>query len=303
MRGLVIRVPASTANLGPGFDCLSLALGLYNKLYVQVADRGLRLQIEGEGADTLPSDRSNLLYRAVAFGFQRIETALPGLSLRMVNCIPPRSGLGSSAAAVVAGLVAANALNADPFSKAELLELAWELEGHADNAAASLFGGFNIVNPAEDEMLHRNVPVERLQVAVALPQIDLPTSDMRKALPEMVPFADVIYGVANAALCVQALRDQDYRMLARCMKDRLHQPYRKARITGYDAVVDAARSRGAAAVALSGAGPSMVAFAPARHKQIAAAMGDAFRAAGVAARTFVLPVDRAGVQVSQLKGE
>jgi homoserine kinase len=303
MRGVVIRVPASTANLGPGFDCLGLALGLYNEVNAQVVERGLRLQIEGEGAEALPCDRSNLFFRAVAFGFQRIQAALPGLSIRMVNCIPPRSGLGSSAATVVAGLAAANALNGEPFDKPQLLGLAWELEGHADNAAASLFGGLNIVNPAGGDVLSGRVPVGPLRVIVALPQIDLPTSDMRKALPETVPFADVIYNVANAALSVQALRDQDYGMLARCMKDRLHQPYRKARIPGYDAVVDAARSRGAAAVALSGAGPSMVAFAPTRHKEIAAAMGDAFQAAGVAARTFVLPVDRSGVQVKLLEGE
>jgi homoserine kinase len=298
MSSVAIRVPASTANLGPGFDCLSLALGLYNKIYAQVAGEGIKLEIHGEGADRLPADRSNLLVRAVELGCQRIGVTWPGVCLRMVNHIPPRSGLGSSAATVVAGLVAANVLNGAPLSDGELLGLAREIEGHADNAAASLFGGLDVVNAGSDEMVWARVPVGPLVVVIALPMIDLSTSDMRRALPEVIPIADAAYNMANAALTVQALRDQDYAMLARVMKDRIHQPYRTMRIPGYDAVVDAACSAGAAAVVLSGAGPSMVAFAPAGHEGIAAAMRSAFRAASVEARTFVLPVDQQGVQVS-----
>lgn len=298
MSAVGVRVPASTANLGPGFDCLSLALGLHNEVHAQIVDQGLQLQIDGEGAGTLPADRSNLLFQAVELGYRRIGGTLPGLRLRTVNRIPPRSGLGSSAATVVAGLVVANALNGSPLGPAELLEVAREMEGHADNAAASLHGGLNVVNIGDEEILCAKVPVGLLAVVVALPIIDLPTSDMRRALPEKVPLVDAVYNAANTALSVQALRDLDYELLARAMHDRVHQPYRKARIPGYDAVLEAALSAGAAAVALSGAGPSMVAFAPDRHEAIAAAMQAAFQAAKVDARTFVLPVDHEGVKVN-----
>jgi homoserine kinase len=221
----------------------------------------------------------------------------PDFFLLSINRIPLGSGLGSSAAAAVAGLSAANALYGDRLGEPELLRLAAQLEGHADNAAASLYGGLNIVNSQVEGILLRKVPVVPLEVVIALPEVRLSTIEMRAVLPNLVPLSDAAYNVANAALCIQALREGDFDLLSRCLQDRLHQPYRKTRIPAFDHVVEAAREAGAAAVVLSGAGPSLIAFAPAQHAEIGAAMRREFQLAGVEARIFVLPVDQEGVQI------
>jgi homoserine kinase len=302
MKRVSVKVPASTANLGPGFDSFSLALGIYNELHLEISDQGHQLDIQGEGAESLPKNRSNLIFQAIELGCRALGVEAPNLCLLSINHIPLGSGLGSSAAAAVAGLVAINALFGDHLGEQELLRLAIELEGHADNAAASLFGGLNIVNSQDESILLRKVPVVPLDVVIALPDVALSTIEMRRVLPSQIPLSDAAYNVANAALCIQALREGDYELLTACMQDRLHQPYRKTRIPAYDLVVNAAHQAGAAAVVLSGAGPSLIAFAPAQHGEIGAAMQQEFQRAGVAARIFVLPVDQDGVQI-ELQGE
>lgn len=297
MSRVAVTVPASTANLGPGFDCLSLALERHNDLELEVGGKGLRFEIEGEGADCLPRDYSNLIVRAILRVFAELGLPSPGLSLRAVNRIPVGSGLGSSAAAIVAGLAVANAVSGSQLSKERLLRLAYELDGHADNVTAVLFGGLNMVGVGPEGLLSRQVPLPDIKVALALPALHLTTTTMRRALPRKVPLADAVYNLGRTALTIEALRHEDYDLLAWSMQDRLHQPYRKRSIPGYDAAMAAAKAAGAAAVVLSGAGPGLVAFARANHDKIADAMADAFRAAGVPARTLVLQVDRKGVQV------
>ncbi len=302
MRRVTVLVPASTANLGPGFDCLGLALGLHNTVQMEALPHGLEVEVTGEGAAGLPGGPDNLILRAAERLFGRAGRRPAGLRLHARNHIPLSSGLGSSAAAVVGGLAAANALIDARLPREELLRMACDLEGHPDNAAPALFGGLVLVAAgagAGDPPLMRPIPLGDLrQVAVALPALQLSTAQMRQALPEQVPLRDAVFNLGRAALTVEALRGGDYPLLREAMADRLHQPYRKRFIPGFDQAVTAARAAGAAGVALSGAGPALVAFAPSGHDRIARAMAAAFEAAGVPCSSFVLPVDSQGVQVS-----
>lgn len=301
MRRVSVSTPASTANLGAGFDCLALALNLRNVVELWDTGRGSGLEIdaEGEGEGRVPLTPANLIYRAAERVFERAGRRPAGLlRLHAVNAIPLGSGLGSSAASIVGGLVAANALVDGGLARDDLLRLAYEMEGHPDNAAAALLGGLALVSAAGDDLMVRALAAAPLRVAIALPELRLSTAQARAALPEFVPLKDAVFNLGHALFTVQALAAGDEALLRWAVADKLHQPYRQHLIPGYAEVVAAARKAGAAAVALSGAGPAIVAFAFQRHGEIAQAMQAAFQAHGLAARTFVLPVDRQGVTVS-----
>lgn len=295
-----VLVPASSANLGPGFDCLALALGLYNTVEMTALDagEGLQVEVDGEGADRLSADGNNLIVRAANALWEKTGLGPTGVRIKSHNDIPLGSGMGSSAAAVVAGLAAANALAGGLLSRSDLLRLAYQIEGHPDNAAAALFGGLTMVSATGDELMHATLEVPPLKVAIALPSVRLSTIEAREALPKNVPLQDAVFNIGRTAFVVRALQLGDYEMLSFAMTDKLHQPYRRKLIPGFDAAVRAARTSGAAAVALSGAGPSLAAFAPDHHWEIANAMKAAFQSVGVTCRAFVLPVDRQGVQIS-----
>jgi len=294
-----VRVPASTANLGPGFDCLGLALGLYNTVEMTALEsEGLEIEIDGEGADRLSTKSNNLIARAADSVWDAVGQRPTGLHIKASNGVPLGSGLGSSAAAVVGGLVAANALVGGPLSRSDLLRHATRIEGHPDNAAAAIFGGLTMVSVEGEELMHASLDVPPLKVAIALPNLRLSTAEAREALPKSVPLKDAVFNIGRTAFVIRALQTGDYEMLGFAMTDKLHQPYRRKLIPGFDAAVAAARAAGAAAVALSGAGPGLAAFAPDHHWEIATAMKAAFESKGLTCRTFVLPVDRQGVQIS-----
>ncbi len=292
-----IRAPATIANLGPGFDCLALAVQLHNELSAAPSDSGLRLRLEGEGQGQLPTDSHNLIVEAAQLLANAHGKRLPDLELLCHNRIPLASGLGSSAAAIISGLLAADALLETELSHAQLLALATQLEGHPDNVTAALLGGLVIVGPGRDPPLYRRVEPAIDQLVAVLPELELPTRRMREALPETVPLGDAAFNIGLSALMVEALRAGDFSLLAEAMDDRLHQPYRSPHIPGFKAVVLAARKAGAAAVALAGAGPGLVALAERDLALIGDAMVAAFQQVGVAARRLVLPVDRHGAQV------
>ena len=299
MTGFVLRVPASSANLGPGFDSLGLALALYNTVVVESPASGLEIEIEGEGLGVLPSDANNLVIRAARARCETRNSALPGMRIRMVNGIPVGAGLGSSAAAALAGMALADVLANGEISKEDLLGPAFELEGHPDNAAAALFGGLVLVTIAGGRPISRRVPIPELMVALALPDLKLPTQTMRRALPKTVSLKAAASNIGLAALTVEALRHEDYDLLAQVSQDHLHPPHRKSFIPGFDRVVDAGKQAGAAAVVLSGAGPSLVAFAADGHAAIAEAMVEAFKAVGLEARSLILGADMEGLTFTQ----
>jgi homoserine kinase len=294
-----VSVPASTANLGAGFDCLALALDLYNTVDFEEIESGLEITVEGEGAGQVPRDETNLIIRAAERVFAHVGRRPRGLRVRAVNGIPLGSGMGSSASAAVGGLAAANALVAGNLNRADLLRLAYELEGHPDNAAAAIYGQLTLVSATEDDWLVRSLAIAPMQMVIALPEIQLSTAEARAALPAQVPLKDAVFNIGRALFTVQALVEGDQVLLRQAMADKLHQPYRRKLITGYEAVEAAALQAGALAVALSGAGPALIAFTAGNWQPlIAAAMQRAFEAHGVRCRTFVAGVDGEGVRVS-----
>jgi homoserine kinase len=258
---LVVRVPATTANLGPGFDCLGLALQIWNTIVVGESSGGVRVSLRG-GSEGLPPDRSNLVLRSMEEVFRRAHRRFPDVCVTMTNRIPIGRGLGSSAAAIAGGVVAANAWLGDKLSRDQLLALAAELEGHPDNVSAALLGGLTIVVREGARTFAAGVrPPRGWRAVLFIPEHTLSTKFARKVLPRQVSREDAVYNIGRAALLVHAFSAGDARWLNLGTGDRLHQPYRARLVPGMNELSEAARGAGAHGVALSGAGPSLVAFA------------------------------------------
>ena len=259
MEAVKVRVPATSANLGPGFDCLGIALNLYNRLEAHEDDR-LRVEVEGDGAEYIPADDSNLTVQALRRVYDVAGRPYRGFFLRQINGIPLSRGLGSSAAAIVGGVLAANALLGSPLDKQELLRIACAIEGHPDNVTPCLFGGLT-ASALDGGRVHfvRTLPAPRLSFAAMVPEFDLPTKKARQALPECYVKADAVHNVGRAVLMYAALEQGIGYVLKAAGDDRLHQPYRKSLIPGWDDVNAAACDAGALTVFLSGAGPTVMA--------------------------------------------
>ncbi|WP_439645204.1 homoserine kinase [Demequina globuliformis] len=255
-----MTVPATAGNLGPGFDSLGLALGVADELHVRaVASTGVTLDIEGEGADSLPRDESHLVVRALRAALDHVGASQTGLAIRAINRIPHGRGLGSSAAAVVAGISAARGLIAEPeaLSPEIALQIATSFEGHPDNAAPAIWGGATVAW-MEGPLPHAT-PVDMadgLETAVLVPGSVLPTKQARSVLPAQVPHADAAFNVGRAALLVSALAGQNDHLFA-ATEDRLHQQYRAEVMPAAMAMLKHLRDQGLAAV-VSGAGPSVL---------------------------------------------
>ncbi|MBE2200865.1 MAG: homoserine kinase [Anaerolinea sp.] len=304
-----MTIPATTANLGPGFDCLGLALGLYNTVTMTAVDPTsvgptdvdtdeLRITAVGEGADQLPTDATNLVYRAADCLFNKVGKRPSRLHIHLDNQIPIGSGLGSSGAAVVGGLLAANTLLSNPLSFAEVQQLAIAHEGHPDNVVAALHGGLILVVQGDEGWHIEPISLPPLRVIIVLPTFGFPTAAARAVLPTCVPRADAIFNHSRLPLLLRALQTADYAKLSLAMQDRMHQPYRVPLVPGLAEALQAAQAAGAAGVALSGAGPSLVAFARDNHEAIAAAAQVAFTAAGLPSRAWILPVAHSGAAVN-----
>jgi homoserine kinase len=261
-------------------------------------DAGVSVSVTGEGAEKIPADDSNLVVQAADILFQHLGRRPAGLEVIQENVIPVGSGLGSSASAVLAGLLGANALMGQPLDKSEILELAVEIEGHPDNVTPALYGGLVLAIEENGRYLIEPIPIPPMEVVIVLPDFHLPTAEARAALPKQVPLADAVFNAGRVGLLVRTLAAGDYNRLAAAMTDRLHQPYRLPLIPGMSEAFTAAKEAGAAAVALSGAGPSLVAFANAGHETIAQAAQTAFANAGLFSRSWILPIDEQGSQVS-----
>lgn len=283
-------VPATTANLGPGFDCLGLALDMTNQVTFNVIGAGLFIEVQGEGAESIPTDETNLVFKSAERLFEQVGHRPPGLQIVQNNQIPISSGLGSSAAAVLSGILAANTLLGFPLNDGEVLTLATEIEGHPDNVTSAFYGGLTLSMFNGDDLIVEHILVPDMTVVVVLPAFDLPTIEARAALPELVPLSDAIFNASRVGLLVRALEAGDYGRLRFAMQDRLHQPYRMKLIPGMEAAFKRALEAGAAGVALSGAGPSLIAFAPDRHEAIEQAMKKGFAAAGLESRSWILPI-------------
>jgi homoserine kinase len=265
---VTVEVPASSANLGAGYDCLGVALAITNRIEVEVRvwSRGaIELTVEGEGGDELTEDRDNRFVRGLEAVIRAARGELPegvGWRISMQNHIPLARGLGSSAAATVGGVLAGNALAGEALSMAELLRIACGIEGHPDNAAAALLGGFVVSADGPDgvEAIRFDSPRD-LRAVLFIPELRLPTDEMRAALPTTVPLADAVANLGAVAVGVAGLATGRYDLLARLTVDRLHEPYRATVYPQLPRLVEAARGAGALGACLSGAGSTILAFA------------------------------------------
>jgi homoserine kinase len=293
---ILIKVPATSANLGPGFDALGLALDLWNEAAFTPAEN-FRVEIEGEGAKRLPTNQNNAIVNAALQVYKMAGKSCKGLHVHCINRIPLTSGLGSSSAALLAGLLGANALLGEPFSNEELLKVAVENEGHPDNVAPAMLGGLVVSASIDGKIITRKMNVAPLAAAIAMPNFHFPTKQARAALPKQIPIKDAVHNISRAVLVTKALECGDLELLGKVMDDALHQPYRLPLIPGAREAMDAAKEAGASAVALSGAGPSLIAFSAKEDAAIGEAMKREFESVGLTARIFELRVSDKGAEV------
>ncbi len=300
---ILVKVPATTANLGPGFDALGLALDLWNEAeFVATQDRQISVEVKGEGEGLLPGDANNPIVDAALQIFDLAKKPCTGLRINCINRVPISSGLGSSSAAMLTGMLGANALLGNPFSDEDILKLAIETEGHPDNVAPAMLGGLVASIVYQQRVISLKLPARAnrspMHVTIVLPDFDFPTKQARAILPKQVERKDAIYNISRAVLVTEALRTGDLDLLGKAMTDVLHQPYRIPLIPGAQAAMDAGRHAGAAAVALSGAGPSLIAFSSKLDPAIGSSMKRAFESAGLPARIFELGTSYEGAEVS-----
>lgn len=285
-RGMIkIRVPATSANLGPGFDCLGLALDIWNEITFEAANK-LTYQAAGEGAEKLNKGVKNLLTKAYALVYETCGEKFAGVKIFAENKIFMSSGLGSSAAAIVAGLFGANETLGRPLDQQSLLNLAVSLEGHPDNVAPALLGGLVISLTTGAEVIWRRHEIPDWTLAIVKPQVEWLTKTARAALPKSLSRNDAVYNIGRAALVVEALRDGDLELLQKVMDDRVHQPYRLRHIPGGAAAYKTAKRFGAAA--LSGAGPSIISFTRAEDAEKARkAIAAVFEERGIQTKSMI----------------
>ncbi len=294
-----VIVPATTANLGPGFDTMGLALDMYTEVIMEAGGEGIRIISEGEGSEELSNSEDNLIYKCAKKLFDSVEYEPKGLSVRIINGIPLSRGLGSSASAIIAGLLAAREISAANISDYELLKMATEVEGHPDNVAPALFGGFVLSRMEGKEIIYRKVDVDdKLLAVVAIPEFELPTEKSRAILPRTVSREDAIFNIGNASLLVYSLLMKDYSLLRKAMNDRLHEPYRIPLVPGLEEVKRKALGAGAFSAALSGAGPTVIAFADEHSSEsVRSAMEEGFRSAGIDSDVRILNLQNKGAIV------
>lgn len=303
--GAAILVPATSANLGPGFDSFGLALDLHNRFEAELADEW-RVDVEGAGAETLATDGSNLAAVAMARAFA--EAGRPELRAHIgcVNEVPTGSGLGSSSAAIVGGLLLGEALADADFGVERCIELATEIEGHPDNVAAAILGGFTVCwTDAGLPRCARFEPARGLAAVVVPATHELATETARAMLPDAVPHTDAAFNVAHAGLLAASIATGRPELLASALADKLHEPYRAAAVGDLQVVHDILREAGAAGVALSGAGPTVIGLvagttdeaARASAEEVAERAASKLRELGTRRPPRALRIDRAGARL------
>jgi homoserine kinase len=301
-----IRVPASTANLGAGFDCFGLALELYLTVRATVLpERGGRSIVRSRGvagSSLLPrAPEENLILRAMRHAAERESLPLPPVRLAVHNAIPLASGLGSSGAAIAAGVALSFAVCGRTLSMDAALRYATEIEGHADNVSAALLGRLTVTCVRADGSVAavRKAWPREIRVVVVTPLFQLKTAKSRAVLPDMVKRADGIHNLQRAALLVAALEERHYDLIWDAMQDRLHQPFRQQLIPGLASVLAMPRMPGLLGVALSGAGPSVVALATERFDEIGEKIAGHFRQGGLKTAVRLLTVAEEGLTISR----
>ncbi|MBF2028406.1 MAG: homoserine kinase [Oscillatoriales cyanobacterium C42_A2020_001] len=303
---VIVSVPATTANIGPGFDCLGAALSLYNRFIfssVEAEPGTVSITALGDEADRVQLDADNLVYRAFVHLYQELNQPVPAVQVEIQLGVPLARGLGSSATAIVGGLVGANALLDFPLNRQAVMQMAIALEGHPDNVVPALVGGCCLA--ATDSNLAWeicDIPwSDRIAPVVAIPDFELSTTEARRVLPATYSRADAIFNTAHLGLLVRGLEMGNPAWLQAALQDRIHQPYRQALIPGYGAVQVAAIAAGAYGLVISGAGPTLLALAAIDNADnVRDAIAQAWSQENTKAVVKVLKLDRAGASVQML---
>lgn len=288
MASVSVRVPATSANLGPGFDCLGLALDLWGTI-----------RLTRDGQDSAHDDpMANMAVSAARRVFEKAGVDPGPLAASYRGDIPIARGLGASAVARGGGVLAANALAGDPLDREQLLLIATDLEGHADNAAPAIFGGLQVSVVENDRVLHTSVPLPNgLQAVLFVPELRIATKDARRVLPESLSRADAVHNIGRAALLVAAMARGRFDLLDTATRDRLHQPARSQLFPAMLPIFEAARAAGAHAAYLSGSGSTLCALATANTQGIADAMAEAARAREVPGRSIITRPTASGAEI------
>lgn len=299
-----VKVPASTANLGPGFDTLGMALSLYAWIEMEEASETV-FHLYGDEMKGVAQDKSNLLYQVAQLVFAEAGVSVPELSISMYSDIPLTRGLGSSASAIVGGMAAANAMIGSPLDNAKLFNMAALLEKHPDNVGASLFGGIiTAVWDGERADYIRIEPPKDLEFLVVIPDFELATTKARTVLPTEISVKDAVFNISRTSLLTAALATERLDLIGRAMQDRLHQPYRAALVPGMEKLLAEASSHGALGIALSGAGPTLLCLVDrqeSRKNELEAFLKDTMQENGISARTCWLSPCTSGVTTELLE--
>ena len=334
MSQVKIIVPATTANLGAGFDCIGAALSLYNEFKFTSSEEDKELSSEktsnihtphpssqaeasltankskfkitvtGEEAEKVSTEKNNLLYQSFAKLYQHIDRAIPSVEIEIKLGVPLARGLGSSATAIVGGLLGANHLAGNPLTQAEIQELAIALEGHPDNVVPALLGNCQLSVGEMNNCQICSIPWhEEIVPVVAIPNFELSTEEARSVLPTEIVRSDAIFNIARMGLLIRGLETNNSNWLATSLEDKLHQPYRQNLIRGYQEVKTAAIAQGAYGMVISGAGPTLLALTnPARVENVVTAMKSAWANLGVSADVRSLKIDTQGARIKVYNG-
>jgi homoserine kinase len=300
-----VRVPATTANLGPGFDVFGAALSLYNEFEAEYVSDSKKpfFVLKGNGKKSIPKGEKNLFWQSMQKTFKLLgenKYNLKNLNISINTSIPLSGGLGSSASAIVGGIVLANALCANKLNKTQVADLAVKIEGHPDNVVPALYGGICICS-RDGVHAHGTVvqlPIPKLKIVLCVPAFELRTKRSRQILPKCIDLQDVVFNTSRIALLTAAFCCSDFELLKAGMQDRIHQPYRKKMIPAMNEVLDAALSCGAYGACLSGSGPTLAAFCNAKYAlNIQKSMLKRWKKDSVRAKAYVLDIDAKGATI------
>ncbi len=302
---VTVIVPATTANLGPGFDCIGAALTLYNRMTFSVLSSGVtpetsavQITVTGRDADGVSTDASNLAYQSFVKLYQHLDQSPPPVQIKIEIDVPLARGLGSSATAIVGGLLGANGLAGTPLSLTEVMQLAITIEGHPDNVVPALLGNCQLSVKHEKTWEICPIPWHSSIVpVVAIPNFELSTAEARQVLPTSYSKADAIFNTAHFGLLLRGLETGNRQWLQVALADRIHQPYRQSLIQGYETVQTAALDAGAMGVVISGAGPTLLALTEAATAAtVETAMATAWKQQNIEAEVRSLSLDQTGAQ-------
>ena len=298
-KNFTVFVPATSANLGSGYDVLGLALDFGNTVDVIVTEKenDIKITIEGEQNKSITDPNKNMFIQSMYKVFEIADCSCPGLHIKAVNQIPLSRGLGSSAATIVGGMLAANYILENKFNEEDIFRMACDMEGHGDNIAPALYGGLTVAYNDGTSHCHYKASLNAdLKVILAIPDFYLSTHEAREVIPDNISRRDAVYNIGRTALLMAALLRNDYFLLREAMQDSLHQPYREKLVPGLGNVFAAALDNGAYSVALSGSGPTVIAFVD-KEKDTAVVekeMKAAFEKESISCRTCVTSISNDG---------